>query len=230
MVVRDDPRARRRARPRSAAAEAAVAAPGQHQHERDHRPHACSAAIRRPEENVIILDDYANTSSAGSIIAFHKRSRRSGAGRRRADLLVRRRLFGRHGVRPQALNGRFTRAGTAASGRRACAGPARDAPATSRTASASRANTSSRLVVELELGVQRPVRIEQRLATDRDQIGLALFENGLGLVGMHDQPDRHGPDLDFAADGLGERHLEAVAARNSAPPSRSRAGRRTSSR
>lgn len=26
-----------------------------------------------PEENVIILDDYANTSSAGSIIAFHKR-------------------------------------------------------------------------------------------------------------------------------------------------------------
>jgi beta-ketodecanoyl-[acyl-carrier-protein] synthase len=27
-----------------------------------------------PEENVIILDDYANTSSAGSIIAFHKRS------------------------------------------------------------------------------------------------------------------------------------------------------------
>ncbi|NEW90116.1 beta-ketoacyl-ACP synthase III, partial [Rhodopseudomonas sp. WA056] len=25
-----------------------------------------------PEENVIILDDYANTSSAGSIIAFHK--------------------------------------------------------------------------------------------------------------------------------------------------------------
>ena len=24
-----------------------------------------------PEENVIILDDYANTSSAGSIIAFH---------------------------------------------------------------------------------------------------------------------------------------------------------------
>jgi beta-ketodecanoyl-[acyl-carrier-protein] synthase len=27
-----------------------------------------------PEENVIILDDYANTSSAGSIIAFHKTS------------------------------------------------------------------------------------------------------------------------------------------------------------
>jgi beta-ketodecanoyl-[acyl-carrier-protein] synthase len=26
------------------------------------------------EENVIILDEYANTSSAGSIIAFHKHS------------------------------------------------------------------------------------------------------------------------------------------------------------
>jgi beta-ketodecanoyl-[acyl-carrier-protein] synthase len=25
-----------------------------------------------PEENVIILDEFANTSSAGSIIAFHK--------------------------------------------------------------------------------------------------------------------------------------------------------------
>jgi beta-ketodecanoyl-[acyl-carrier-protein] synthase len=27
-----------------------------------------------PEENVIILDEYANTSSAGSIIAFHLHS------------------------------------------------------------------------------------------------------------------------------------------------------------
>jgi len=27
-----------------------------------------------PEENVIILDEYANTSSAGSIIAFHSHS------------------------------------------------------------------------------------------------------------------------------------------------------------
>ena len=27
-----------------------------------------------PEENVIILDEYANTSSAGSIIAFHLRN------------------------------------------------------------------------------------------------------------------------------------------------------------
>jgi beta-ketodecanoyl-[acyl-carrier-protein] synthase len=32
------------------------------------------------EENVIILDDYANTSSAGSIIAFHKHSDGMAAG------------------------------------------------------------------------------------------------------------------------------------------------------
>ncbi|MDP2116578.1 MAG: beta-ketoacyl-ACP synthase III, partial [Brevundimonas sp.] len=33
-----------------------------------------------PEENVIILDDYANTSSAGSIIAFHLRQQDMAAG------------------------------------------------------------------------------------------------------------------------------------------------------
>ena len=27
-----------------------------------------------PDENIIILDEYANTSSAGSIIAFHKKN------------------------------------------------------------------------------------------------------------------------------------------------------------
>jgi len=33
-----------------------------------------------PEENVIILDEYANTSSAGSIIAFHLRQQDMAAG------------------------------------------------------------------------------------------------------------------------------------------------------
>ena len=33
-----------------------------------------------PEENVIILDEYANTSSAGSIIAFHSHSEDLSAG------------------------------------------------------------------------------------------------------------------------------------------------------
>ena len=34
----------------------------------------------KPGENVIILDEYANTSSAGSIIAFHKHSEDFAAG------------------------------------------------------------------------------------------------------------------------------------------------------
>ena len=56
------------------------------------------------EENVIILDEYANTSSAGSIIAFHKHSDDMAAGRYGADLQLRRGLLRRHGLRPQALS------------------------------------------------------------------------------------------------------------------------------
>jgi beta-ketodecanoyl-[acyl-carrier-protein] synthase len=33
-----------------------------------------------PDENVIVLDEYANTSSAGSIIAFHLRQQDMSAG------------------------------------------------------------------------------------------------------------------------------------------------------
>ena len=51
--------------------EAAVAAPGQHQHERADRPQRVLGREPAPGENVIILDTYANTCSAGSIIAFH---------------------------------------------------------------------------------------------------------------------------------------------------------------
>ena len=42
----------------------------------------CARARNWPtrEENVIILDDYANTSSAGSIIAFHRHSEDMAAG------------------------------------------------------------------------------------------------------------------------------------------------------
>ena len=55
------------------------------------------------EENVIILDEYANTSSAGSIIAFHKHSDDM-ARTTRADLQLRGGLLRRHGLRPQALS------------------------------------------------------------------------------------------------------------------------------
>jgi len=62
-----------------------------------------------PEENVIILDTYANTSSAGSIIAFHRasddfaRQRRLRRRRHGPDLQLRRGLFGGHGVRAKAV-------------------------------------------------------------------------------------------------------------------------------
>jgi beta-ketodecanoyl-[acyl-carrier-protein] synthase len=56
-----------------------------------------------PEENVIILDTYANTSSAGSIIAFHTANDDFAAGRDGPDLQLRRGLFGGHGVRPEAV-------------------------------------------------------------------------------------------------------------------------------
>jgi hypothetical protein len=46
------------------------------------------------------------------------------------------------------------------------------------------------LVAEFELRVQRPVRIEQRLASDRDDIGVALRQDILGLLRMQDQADR----------------------------------------
>ena len=39
-------------------------------HERADRRSACSAATRRASEAPIILDEYGNTASAGSLIAF----------------------------------------------------------------------------------------------------------------------------------------------------------------
>ena len=53
---------------------------------------------------------------------------------------------------------------------------------------------------ERELRVQRPVRIEQRLAADRDEIGLALRQDIFGLLRMQDQADRDGRDAGLLAD------------------------------
>ncbi len=52
------------------------------------------------DEAPVILDEYANTSSAGSVIAFHLPPRRSGRRRPRRDLLLRRRLLRRQRHRP----------------------------------------------------------------------------------------------------------------------------------
>ena len=104
--LRDDRRARRRPRHRPDGAEAPVAAPGQHQHERDDRHAACWAATRRPARTSSSSTSTPTPRSAGSIIAFHTRQRRLRGRRDRPDLLLRRGLFGRHGVRQEAVGSR----------------------------------------------------------------------------------------------------------------------------
>ena len=54
------------------------------------------------QESPIILDEFANTSSAGSIIAFHRHNERLAVGRVRIDLFVRRGLF-RRGAASEAV-------------------------------------------------------------------------------------------------------------------------------
>src|SRR5665647_1220381 len=67
---------------------------------------------------------------------------------------------------------------------------------------------------ERELGMLRPVRIEQRLAPDRHQIGAALRQKVLGLLRMQDQADRDGGDPGGLSDLSRVGHLKTVAARN----------------
>ena len=55
------------------------------------------------DEAPTVLDEYANTSSAGSIIAFHQHRADLARRRPRRDLLVRRRLLGRQRHRPPPL-------------------------------------------------------------------------------------------------------------------------------
>ena len=56
------------------------------------------------DEAPTVLDEYANTSSAGSIIAFHEHRADLARRRRRRDLLVRRRLLRRQRHRPPPLS------------------------------------------------------------------------------------------------------------------------------
>ena len=48
-------------------------------------------------------------------------------------------------------------------------------------------------------GVQRPERIVERLPADRDQVGVAVLQDLLGLRPVEDQADRHGRDVAPAA-------------------------------
>ena len=59
-----------------------------------------------------------------------------------------------------------------------------------------------RIDAELLRRVHRPVRIVEKLARERDQVGAAFLQDLLGLVAMHDQPDRHAHDVGIAAQPL----------------------------
>ena len=57
--------------------------------------------------------------------------------------------------------------------------------------------------------MHRPERIVERLPADRDQVGVAVLQDLLGLRPVEDQADRHGRDVGAALHRRGERHLEA---------------------
>src|SRR3984957_10330813 len=73
------------------------------------------------------------------------------------------------------------------------------------------------LEAPVEAEVVRPmlgdVGIELRLPADRDQVGLLVLQDGLSLLRLQDDADRHGRDVGFLADPLGERNLKSEAAR-----------------
>jgi len=60
--------------------------------------------------------------------------------------------------------------------------------------------------------VDRPVGIVKKLPADRDHVGLAFSQDRLGLVGVHDQPNRDGRNIRFGADPLSQTDLIAVLA------------------
>ena len=58
-------------------------------------------------------------------------------------------------------------------------------------------------------GVPAPVRVVKKRARQRDHVGLAVSDDGFGLLRGGDQADRAGRDTDLALDLLGERNVEA---------------------
>src|SRR5512139_1711744 len=58
-------------------------------------------------------------------------------------------------------------------------------------------------------GVPAPMRIVQEYAPERNQIGLSLRHDLLGVLGLDDQPDRSGRDAGLLLDARGDRHVVA---------------------
>src|SRR5207247_528029 len=65
------------------------------------------------------------------------------------------------------------------------------------------------LHAELERGVHRPIGIVEDFPPHRDQIGLPVTQDLLGLVAMDDEADRHRHDVGMALHVFRQRHLVA---------------------
>ena len=66
-------------------------------------------------------------------------------------------------------------------------------------------------VAECGCGVDGPVGVAQEFASEKDEVGLTLFDDGVGLCGVCDEADRGGGDCGFASDSSGKGDLKAGA-------------------
>ena len=62
--------------------------------------------------------------------------------------------------------------------------------------------------------VLRDIGIELGLPADSDEVGLAILQDGFGLLCFENNADRHRRDADVVADPFGVGHLETEAARD----------------
>jgi hypothetical protein len=61
-----------------------------------------------------------------------------------------------------------------------------------------RNDTERRIDSELLCRVHRPVWIVDELAADGDEVGFPVLKDGLGLIAVNDEIDRHGHDVHLA--------------------------------
>src|SRR4051794_26628960 len=59
-----------------------------------------------------------------------------------------------------------------------------------------------RIDAEVVRPMQRDVRIELRLAADRDEIGLSVLQDGFGLLRFENDADGHGRNIRLVANAL----------------------------
>src|SRR3954471_19427369 len=63
-----------------------------------------------------------------------------------------------------------------------------------------RPEVPGRIAFELERGAERPLRIEQQLAPEADEVGLLALEDALGVTRVDDEADGRGHHAELAPD------------------------------